>query len=142
MHFHLPNHRRPLATGARGSNTHRNGELGGEVRRTVGGEDRLGTGQRLGLCRPNAGEGVTVRAAEPGLHVDVLAWEVQQVLDVIEEAAAVYLVHEVRSDHGPKIFLRNKHTKGNEGKSFERFFGDLVANASILRPTHEPCGVC
>lgn len=104
--------------------THRNRELGGEVRRAVsGGEDRFGARQRVGLIRPEGRERVAVGAAQSGLHVVLAAREIQQVVDVVEEAAAVNLVHEVRSDHCAKIFLGKKQMENEE--NFDSRFAEL-----------------
>lgn len=78
---------------ARARDTHRNGEFGGQVRGTVGGEDSVGARQWPWLGLPKAGERFAVCAAQPGLgvgvDVDVLDREIYKVLDVVEEAAAV-----------------------------------------------------
>lgn len=73
---------------------YRNWELGGEVRggmAVAAGEN--GVGIRQGFV-PNAREiGAVAGAADAGALI--FRWEVDQVVNVIEEAAAVYLVNEI-----------------------------------------------
>ena len=79
---------------------HRNGELRRQVGIAVAvgtGEHRVGSGQWVRCVCPNAGEGVAVPAHEAAGNV--LGREFEQVVDVVEEAAAIYLVHEVRPNH-------------------------------------------
>lgn len=89
--------------------TDRNGELGGEVGVAFTGEDGgVGrwewSGGSGGGGGPEGEGGVTVRSgAEDG--VDVL----HEVVDVVEEAAAVNLVDEARCDHF--VVVLEKHNK-------------------------------
>lgn len=91
----------------RGSVTHRNVELGGEVWGGIAGEDGfIGWLEGAGLAGPEGGgveSGVAVGGgAEGGLHV--VGWEIEEVVDGVEQAPAVYIVDKARSDH----FLRHK----------------------------------
>ena len=82
--------------------THRNGQLGGEVGGAGVGEHGVGAGERLGVMRrpeTREGRGRMIVGSGGGAvgesgDVNVVRREVDEVVDVVEEAAAVYLVHE------------------------------------------------
>lgn len=103
------------------ANTNRHRELSRQVGVAIGGEDRVGNGEWLGVSRPNGGERVgrvaALRRRQAG--VDILDRKIEEVVDVVEEAAAVYLVGEAISDH---IVRKNKI------KSWEKGAGKMKWN--------------
>lgn len=68
------------------------------------------------MSRPDAWEGVVVGQRQPSL--DVLEREVEEVVDVVEDAAAVYrFVHQRLSNHcrrPPEPFLEQLTRKGKK----------------------------
>lgn len=101
--------------------THRNRELGREVRHGVVGKHRVGGGERVGLGGPEVRRWRD-RSGGGGVSGGGVVGEFEEVVDVVEEVAAVNVVDEV-SDHFP-FFISLRKWEVWVGKMEEKRKGE------------------